>query len=97
MGGNGILGVADISSELDAKAFAACDLVSLHSSQELSALSSEHGPNDELDAASWRVMSVQRRGALVSAVVTFEEVVLGGARAVFSRSLHVDGSLWEGR
>lgn len=51
MGSNGVVRVACISSILDPEAFAACNFMSLHSSQKLSALASEHRAHDDLNAA----------------------------------------------
>ncbi len=46
-----IASVAVVLAELNAEALAACDLMTLHASEELSRLAGEHGPNDELNVA----------------------------------------------
>lgn len=44
--GDGVIRVAAVPSEFDSEALAASDLMALHSSQQLSALAGEHGPDD---------------------------------------------------
>lgn len=51
MGSDRVNGVACIIGVLDFEASVACDFMSLHASQELSALASKHWPNDQLDVA----------------------------------------------
>lgn len=66
MGSNGVVRVACVSCILDPQAFAACDFMSLHSSQKLSALASEHRAHDDLNTA-------------FALEVTWTVEVLGGA------------------
>ena len=51
MCGDRVLGVPVVLLELDPHALAACDLVPLHSPQQLGALTREHRAYDKLDAA----------------------------------------------
>jgi hypothetical protein len=58
MSSDGVIRVASVTSVLDFQAPASSDFVSLHPSQELSTLASEHGSHDDLNAAS--VLEVSR-------------------------------------
>lgn len=51
MGGDGVCSVAVVLLELDPKALAARDLVSLHPPKQLCRLPCEHGTNDKLNVA----------------------------------------------
>lgn len=48
MSGDGIIRVAVVLAELDPKALASSDLVTLHPSEKLSGLPREHGPDYKL-------------------------------------------------
>jgi hypothetical protein len=50
MSSDRVIRVASIACKFDSKASASCDFVSLHSSKELSTLTSKHRTNDELNA-----------------------------------------------
>lgn len=61
MSGDGVIGVAIVPSKFDSETFAASNLMSLHSSQELGTLTSEHGSNDKFDATMRGMMQGVRR------------------------------------
>ncbi len=51
MSGNGVVGVPGVIAEFYPQALAASDLMSLHPPQQLSRLTREHRPDNQLNAA----------------------------------------------